>query len=134
MMKDILDLYTNTPDGMHRIKCLKPTSAGVPFYLFLCLPKPSYVASYDEYWEVRGYLLEASLMVVKYKFPEALDIVGIASETVRFGSGSSEDLLYLDAREWSAELNAEAAKLQKDLNILTSPTISQAYEEDYPGD
>ena len=71
-------------------------------------------------------------MVVKYKFPEALDIVGIASEPIQFGLGSSEDLLYLDARRWSVELDAESAKLQKELSILTSPTVSHVHEEEYP--
>jgi len=132
IMRGIIDVYTNTPDGMKRIKCLNPLSSDGPYYVFLCLPQPSYASTYEEYREVRGSLLEACLMVVKHKFPEALDIIGIASEPARFGSGSSEDLLYLDAREWSTELDDEAAKLQKELNILTSPTISRAYEEDYP--
>jgi hypothetical protein len=131
IMKGLIDVYTNTPDGMRRTKCLKPLSPGEPFYVFLCLPQPNY-ATYEEYRGVRGSLLEACLMVVKYKFPEALDIVGIASEPLRPGSKSSEDLLYLDAREWSVEMDAEAAKLQKELRILTSATISYTHEKDYP--
>jgi hypothetical protein len=131
IMKSIINVFTNTPDGTKHIKCLKAPSPGEPFYVFLCLPRRDY-DTYEEYREVRGGLLEACLMVVKYKFPEALDIVGIASEPLRFGSRSSEDLLYLDAREWSDELEAEAAKLQKELKILTSPTISYAHENDYP--
>jgi hypothetical protein len=71
IMKGLIDVYTNTPDGMKRIQCLKPLSPGGPFYVFLCLPQPDH-ATYEEYREVRGSLLEACLMVVKYKFPEAL--------------------------------------------------------------
>jgi len=131
IMKGLIDLYTNTPNGTRRTKYLKPLSLGGPFYVFLCLPQPNY-ATYEEYREVRGSLLEACLMVVKHKFPEALDIVGIASEPLRPGSGSSEDLLYLDAREWSVEMDAEAAKLQKELGILTSATFSYGNEKEYP--
>jgi hypothetical protein len=131
IMKSLINVYTNTPDGKMHIQCLMPLSPGGPFYVFLCLPQPDY-ATYEEYRKGRGNLLEACLMVVKYKFPEALDIVGIASEPLRSSSGSSEDLLYLDAREWSAELNNEAAKLQKELRILTSATIFHAHEEEYP--
>jgi hypothetical protein len=131
-VKGIIDMFTNTPPGTKRTKCLLPLSSEEPFYVFLCLPRPNY-ASYEEYREVRGTLLETCLMVVKYKFPEAVDIVGIASEPLQPDFHSSEDLLYLDAREWSDELDAEAAKLQKELNILTSPTISYAKEKDYPG-
>ena len=130
-MKGIINMFTNTPDGTKHIICLKPLSPGEPFYVFLSLPQPDYATS-EEYREVRGSLLEACLMVVKYKFPEAQDIVGIASEPLRLNSQPSEDFLYLDAREWSEKINAEAATLQKDLKILMSPTISYANEKDYP--
>jgi hypothetical protein len=84
------------------------------------------------YREARGELIEACLMVVKYLFPAALDIVGIASAPLRSGSESSEDLAYLDARNWSDELYAEAAKLQRDLGILTSAFTSYSKEREYP--
>ena len=129
--KGLVDLFTNTPDGMRRTKYLQPVSPGRPYYVFLCLPQPHFV-SYEDYRKVRGSLLEACCMVVKYKFPEALDIVGIASEPVRPNSGSSEDLLYLNARVWSDKLNEEAAKLQNDLGILTSGTFFHVHENEYP--
>jgi hypothetical protein len=69
---------------------------------------------------------------MKYEFPEALDIVGIASEPIQVGPGTSEDLIYLDAREWSDELNREAAKLQKELNIFTKVKASYAKEFEFP--
>ena len=69
---------------------------------------------------------------MKYKFPEALDIVGIASEPVRPNVGSSEDLLYLDARMWSDELNSEAARLHQDLGIFASATTYNVHEQEYP--
>ena len=96
----------------------------------MCLPQPVYI-SYEEYREARGNLLEACLMVVKYKFPEAIDIVGIASEPLRPDTGSSEDLIYLDASDWTVEMDSEAAKLQKELDILNSPIISNINEKDY---
>ena len=129
--KGLIDLYTNTPDGMRRTKYLKPLSDSGPFYVFLSLPQPDF-ASYEQYREARFSLLEACCMVVKYKFPEALDIVGIASEPVRPNTGSSEDLLYLDAREWSDELNREAVQLQENLGILTSATFYHTHEREYP--
>jgi hypothetical protein len=50
---------------------------------------------YDEYRKTRLRILEAYLMVVKVLYPEAQDIVGIA--TGYPGNDNSEDLLYLDA-------------------------------------
>lgn len=130
--KGLSDLYlSHTPDGMKRAKYLKPVSQGGAHYVFLCWPKPASLA-YEDYRKARGGLLEAHCMVMKYEFPEARDIVGIASEPVRQDSGSSEDLLYLDAREWSDELNEEAARLQEDLDILTSVTPYHAHEREYP--
>ena len=51
-----------------------------PYYVFLLLPKPDDVSEdkYREYREKRGGILEAYCLVVKYKFPSAEDIVGIA--------------------------------------------------------
>jgi hypothetical protein len=129
--KGLIDLFTNTPDGTRRTRYFKPLSDNGPFYVFLSLPKPNF-ASYEQYREVRSSLLQACCMVVKYKFPEALDIVGIASEPVRPNTGCSEDLLYLDARVWSDELNSEAAQLHHDLGIFASATTYNVHEQEYP--
>jgi hypothetical protein len=129
--KGLIDLYTNTPDGMRRTKYLKPLSDKGPFYIFLSLPQPDFT-SYEQYREARLSLLEACCKVVKFKFPEALDIVAVASEPVRPNAGSSEDLLYLDAREWSDDLNREAVQLQENLGILTSANFFHMHEREYP--
>ena len=131
IMKGIIEMFVNTPDGTRRTKYLMPDNSDEPFYVFLCLSQADYV-TYEEYRELRGSMLEACLMVVKHMFPEALDIVGVASEPLRPGAGSSEDLLYLDARVWSNELDKQAAELQKELEILIYPTVSQAHEDEYP--
>ncbi|HPJ85206.1 MAG TPA: SEC-C metal-binding domain-containing protein [Methanothrix sp.] len=129
--KGLIDLCTNTPDGTRRIRYYKPLSDNEPFYVFLSLPQPDF-CSYEQYREARFTLLQACCMVVKYKCPEALDIVGIAFQPFRPNGGSSEDLIYLDARVWSKDLNVEAAQLQKDLSILTSETYYNVHEEEYP--
>jgi hypothetical protein len=131
IMKELVDLYFNTPDGTRRVKFFPPISPGSPFYVFLSLPKPDYI-SYEEYRIARGNLLEAHLLVVKHEFPEVMDIVGIASEPVRAGSGSSEDLLYLDAREWSDEMNIRAAELKEELGIFKSATTFHVHGSEYP--
>ena len=131
IMKGLVDLFTNTPKGMRRTKYLKPSSPNDTYYVFLCLPQFKN-QSYEEYREVRGGFLEACVMVVKYTFPEALDIIGIASEPINNDLYSSEDLLYLDARMWSDELDKEAARLQKELGILVSATVTHASEREYP--
>jgi len=131
LVKGLMDLYTNTPDGTRRTRCFKSLSDHGPFYVFLSLPQPDYFSN-EQYREARFSLLEACCKVFKYKFPEALDIIGIASEPIRPGLGSSEDLLYLDGRVWSDELNSEAARLHQDLGILASATSYSIHDQEYP--
>ena len=129
--KCLEDIYINTPDGTRRTRYLKPLSDNGPFYVFLSLPQPNFT-SYEQYREARNGLLKACCMVVKYKFPETLDIVGIATQPVRPNAEISEDLLYLDARVWSDELNSEAGRLHKDLGIFASATNYNIHEQEYP--
>jgi hypothetical protein len=131
IVKGFIDLYTDTPDGMRRNRYFKSLTDNGPFYVFLSLPQPDFT-SYEQYREGRFSLLKACCMVIKYKFPEALDVVGIAFHPVRPNVGSSEDLLYLDARVWSDELNSEAARLHQDLGIFASATTYNVHEQEYP--
>ncbi len=131
IVKNIFDMYKNTPDGMRRTKWSLPSSPNRPHYVFLALPQPKDM-SYEEYREARGAFLEACVLVAKLKFPEAVDIVGIASEPIRPKNESSEDLIYLDAREWSIEMNEEAKRLQKDLSIFKTVNMYHSHENEYP--
>lgn len=131
LMRSIIDLFLDTPDGMRRTKLFQPISPGGPYYVFLALPQPDY-ASYEEYRKVRGALLEASVLVVKHIHPQAIDIVGIASEPVKADAGSSEDLIYLDAREWSEEMEDEAIQLQTELGLFESTTLHYGHAKEYP--
>lgn len=131
LMKGALEVFTNAPDGTYHVRCCLPSSEGDPYYFFLCLPQPNY-ASYEQYREYRMSFLEVGLMIVKLNFPEAIDIIGIASEPTNSSSQSSEDLLYLDARIWSEEMNEEAKILQKETGILTSSNTFHLNEKEYP--
>ncbi len=68
----------------------------------------------EEYRRVRGNLLEALLYVTKLVFPEALDIIGVATDPAAAKS-HSEDSMYLNARDWSAEAQAHARNLKPSL-------------------
>lgn len=131
LMENVISLFLDTNDGEKRVRVFPPFTPGGPRYVFLVLAQPNF-ATYEQYREVRGNLLEAYLMVAKHKFPEALDIVGIASEPVRSGRGSSEDLLYLDARNWSDEMEDEAIRLQNDLHLLETTTLLHGHVDEYP--
>jgi hypothetical protein len=72
--------------------------------------------------------------VVKVRFPEAEaeDIVGIATES-GFVETPSEDALYLDARDWSDENEAEARRIQAEFGLLTRTRQWQTVVKEYPG-
>lgn len=131
IMNILIDMVENTPDGMRRTKWILPGSFKRPHYVFLSLPQPKGV-SYEEYREARLAFLEACVLVTKLKFPGAVDIVGIAFEPLRPTNESSEDLMYLDARDWSDEMNGEAEKLQKEFMLFDSVKMSHSHENEYP--
>ena len=70
-------------------------------------------------------------MVTRLIFPDALDIIGLATE-----SGTdiyrSEDAIYMDTRAWTGEMEAEALSIQEDLGILTSLTMHSGTEYEFP--
>jgi hypothetical protein len=101
-----------------------------PYYVFLALSSAR-AANETQYREVRRRLTENYLLVCKRKFPNAEDIIGIAVSPT-CDEFSSEDLLYLDARDWTPELDAEADAVQNELGILRKPTPTFGTINEYP--
>lgn len=112
-------------------RVLLPSKPGDPHYVFLTL-KPRKDRSYDEYRTVRGNLLEAYCMAARLKFPDAKNVVGIATEPWSHEGGRSEDFIYMDASKWSRELEAEALELQCQLDLLTNVRKVETTESEYP--
>lgn len=113
-------------------RVLLPARASGPYYVFLALGRPS-ASDYDEYREARRGLLGAYCQAVKVLFPEALDIVGIATEPLTdIDAERSEDALYLDARDWSEASQAEAEALKNDLHLLEDTKEFAGTEREYP--
>jgi preprotein translocase subunit SecA len=98
--------------------------------VFLALPQPESVDD-KKYRQSRSSLLEICCMVLKYKFPHVQNIVGIASEPSQ-SEYSSEDLIYFDARNWTAEHDEKAKVYQKQYNLFVSPKQEDIEEEEYP--
>jgi uncharacterized protein YecA (UPF0149 family) len=70
--------------------------------------------------------------VTKLVFPDALDIIGFATETGVETDPRSEDSLYLDARNWNEESEAHARALQVDFGLLTSFTTFRDKVVEFP--
>jgi hypothetical protein len=127
----ILDMLRTTPSDKRRLRVLPPVDKGDPHYLFLLLPTV-HARTEDEYRTVRRNFLESCCAVARLEYPEAKDIIGIATEPGMNNSSRSEDAIYLDARIWNAEMESKAREFQEKLGILKKPRQIKEYVQEYP--
>ncbi len=114
------------------LRCIPPRRKEDPYYVFLIFPWRKDKSELINR-EVRVKFLEASMRVFKLRQPDALDIIGIATESGRFyAEGGSEDVAYLDTRTWTTENDTEAKKIQEELGILVNPINQYVHEKEYP--
>jgi hypothetical protein len=101
-----------------------------PFYVLLGMSAHG-LKDESTYRAARRTLLEGYCLACKDQYAEALDIVGIAI-SASCDHNCSEDLIYLDTREWS-EANASAAKaLRKEFQLLKDPKEVRGTYQEYP--
>lgn len=102
------------PDQRGTRILFNPDEPEVCYILFL-LPRKEYMSD-DGYRKVRKEMLMDYCSIVKAEYPEVLHIIGVAHESSE-GQYTSEDFIYLDAREWSKEQQAEALKLKQEYEM-----------------
>ncbi len=128
----IVEMVRITPPDMRRLRVMEPSRPGDPYFVLLVFPFRK-DCSYELNRDVRRGFLEACCGVVKLDFPNALDIVGFATETQTSETdGRSEDYIYLDARGWTEDMAEQARRDKKSLKILTRATRIEGTEYDYP--
>ncbi len=131
LAKSLVGLIEKTPPTQRATRVIQPSQSGDPYYVFAVFPHlPS--VPYDEYREVRGKLLEALCLVTRLKYPDALDIIGVATEVGISQETRSEDALYFDARQWTEAEETEAKSLQKDLGLLEHVKEFASREYEFP--
>lgn len=118
------------PEKNAFVRVIEPSQPGDPFYVFFFLRRrPEF--SEKENRNVRGNLLMSYCRVVKLKYPDAIHIIGIATEA-GFPSIRSEDFVYLNATGWGPEQDAEARELQQQFRLLQNVTVHKGREHEYP--
>ncbi|GLV55904.1 hypothetical protein KDH_27480 [Dictyobacter sp. S3.2.2.5] len=128
----LLTMLETTSSTQRRTVVVQPSCLGDPHYVFLLLPHLSGV-SYEDYREGRRYVLEDCCLITKLMYPEALDIVGIATEATPIRTEHrSEDAMYFDARNWTEEMQKEARDIQQDTGLLTNLTKHASTVREYP--
>src|SRR5205823_107442 len=130
LAQSLLEMLRTTPPDQRRLRVLPPMDEGDPYYVFLLLPI-LHAKTAEEYRRVRRKFLEGCCVVAKLENTTAKDIVGIATET-GVGNGRSEDCLYLDARQWTAEMETHAKEIQEQLGILRKPRQIKFHMQEYP--
>jgi hypothetical protein len=127
----LLDLLRNTPTNYRATRVAVSTRKGDPYYCFLLLPFYASIPI-EIYRRARGEHLEAAIRVTKLLYPDALDIVGLATESGIDSAYRSEDVMYLDARNWSPEEQEHARQVQKDFGLLVNPTKRFSKTSEFP--
>lgn len=131
----LIEFVSNTPVDRRNARIVAPVTEGDPYYIFLLLPVPQGVTHdqdrYTQYRDERTILLSAYCYVLKLGYPDAQQIVGLAFESPG-STGSSEDLIYMDARTWTEEDQRAAREAQARFHILKYPIVSAQRVEEYP--
>ena len=129
----LISAMQTTREGQLRRRCVFPGTAGDPFWVFLVIPRPAGVP-YEQYRRDRQSLLVAHCEVIKYLKPEANDILGIAVDPRP--DEMTEDVVYIDVRDWTPEMNENARVLHERSGIFRAPTRQEAryWECPLPGE
>lgn len=101
-------------------------------YVFLITNKPQSL-DYESYQNERKIQLLSYMISLKSKYPEVLDIVGISREA-SVKAPASNDIVYLDGREWTKEDQIEADKNCYHFNHLKEENLHKFTREEveYP--
>jgi hypothetical protein len=127
----ILEFIETSDPDLRSTRVIQPIQRAGTYYVFLLLPKRNTIG-YEKYRIARRNLLEALCMVTKLRYPNALDIIGIATEAGEATEGRSEDALYYDGRLWDGDERQEAERLQQEFGLLTNVKMFARSSKEYP--
>jgi hypothetical protein len=126
----LVEMIKTTSADQRRLRLMPPLRPGDPYWVLLLFPFHK-SATYEQNRIARRWFLEACALVTKLVHPDALDIVGFATESGE-GTSRSEDSMHFDARVWTPEMEARARELQNEYQILTKPDLLKWTEKEYP--
>ncbi len=113
-------------------RMMLPWKVGEPLYVFLVFKRKPGISD-EEYRNARVGLLSSYCRVAKHEHPQAIHIIGIATEDGN-PQPRSEDLIYLDTSDWSPESEQEAREIQRRLGLLKKVKPTMKHEYEYPVD
>jgi len=130
LSKSLFTIMERANSEGRSVRVLQGASNDEPYYVFLALDRKD--RSFEEYRIVRRDLLISYCFVTKLEFPDAKHVVGIATEPRSYEINRSEDLIYLDACQWTENNQQEAKRIQKNLGLLSKTKRTKFTEKEYP--
>jgi hypothetical protein len=109
-----------------------PSNAGDPYYAFVCVRRGDTMTD-GEYRQARQKVLLGYCHTVKLKWPNAQDIIGIATES-GLNENRSEDMIYLDGSTWTAEDEVHAKEFYEQFPLLKKARMTRGVAHEYPVD
>jgi hypothetical protein len=118
--RDFLDLA-----GQHRVRARTCVSPSGVRYVFFNSPA-------DASRDVRQAELSMRCFVARSLAPEAQVVVGIGTNRQPAPLGYATDVVYLEVPEWTAEHQAQAEVLKRELDLFATPIESSWQVDEYP--
>ena len=127
----LLGIMKNARIGQERAtRIVMPFVAGDPYYVFLALQRPSSIPM-AKYRLTRREMLVSLCRATRQRWPAALDVVGLATEPTT-SVERSEDLVYLDGREWTDAQDEETTAAREHYGLFNSLRLHPFHTEEYP--
>jgi hypothetical protein len=130
----LISALADTPKQSKLTRTIAPSSPGDPYYVFLILPRPSN-GDISQYRDFRVRLLQQYCQITRLRFPDAKDIIGIATETGLDRELKSQDCVYYDGSKWDDSTRKEAEDFQnqlQDAGLLDKRTMFKDNIKEYP--
>jgi len=128
-----LDYIINRTSSVHRgARIFKPLNGNEerPYYIFLAHP-PYRTQTSVNYREYREAFILNCCLVVKYKFPTAKHVIGIATEE-RGSKGRSYDVAYFNCDQWNKELYKQAEQFMDEEGLFDKGELFHYSAFEYP--
>ena len=127
----LIHLIENTPKNVYGCRYIKPDERNGAHYAFVVFPNVQNLSE-ELYLQIRLHYLTACCMVFKLVNPEVENIVGYATMPGLNESDVSEDVIYLDCKDWNDELEKQALDYQKQYKILLDPKPYDINQPEFP--
>jgi SEC-C motif len=127
LSESFIDLYEKSAGKPWQVRVMEPSRDRDPYYVFMVMKHPDHIP-YEEYRQVRKHCLGEYMEVTKVVRPQAKDIVGIAIGR----DDNSEDLMYVDTRNWTDEDLRRAKDIQKETGFLKNVNWFKDKIKTYP--